>query len=74
MVVIYGKDNCTFCEQAKKLCEMKGVSFQYKKVGVDLTREQLMDICPVPVRSVPQIFINDEYVGGYPELVKKVNM
>lgn len=72
MITIYGKDNCTFCEQAKRLCDMKGLTYEYKKVGVDLTKEQLEEICPVPVRTVPQIFIDGTYVGGFQEFSKKV--
>ena len=65
---IYGKPNCKFCDQAKITLSMKGLTFIYQEIGKDLTREELIDKCPAPVRSVPQIFCGSEYVGGYEEL------
>jgi glutaredoxin len=36
-------------------------------LGEDVTKEHLYEILP-NVRSVPQIFINNEHIGGLPEL------
>lgn len=68
MITIYSKDNCTFCEQAKALCEAKGLEYKMLKLEVDYTKEELVEKCPVPVRSVPQIFADDTYVGGFTDL------
>ena len=69
--VIYGKDNCTFCEQAKNLLTQKSLDFVYLELGKDYTREELLEIAP-DARTVPQIWIQDgEYatrIGGFKEL------
>ena len=75
-VTIYGKPGCSYCEQAKTLCENKGIQYEYLTVGTDIQLEQLFERCGGPVRSVPQIFINSdgfsEYVGGYNQLKAKI--
>ena len=69
MVEVYSKDNCPFCVKAKMLLEMKQVTFVEKKVGVDVTREQLLEIAPL-ARTVPQILIDGEVIGGYDQLTQ----
>ena len=72
MITIYSKPNCTFCVQAEELCKAKGLEYTVLKLDVDYTKEQLLEACPVPVRSVPQIFIDGEHVGGFAELKSKL--
>lgn len=66
MIEIYGKPGCSFCESAKMLCEELHLDFTYKTMGVDYTKEQLLELVP-GVRTVPQIFVNNNLVGGYKE-------
>lgn len=65
--VVWSKDNCPYCEQAKGLLKMKGIEFEEKKIGHGYTTEQLLEAVP-GARTVPQIFINDALVGGFTEL------
>ena len=44
MISIYGKDFCPYCDRAVALCEQKGLEFEYKKLGRDFTREDLMEL------------------------------
>jgi len=67
MVTIYGKANCGFCTKAKALADSKLLKYVYKDVGIKSTFDELMNRAPVTVKSVPQIFIRDEYIGGYVE-------
>jgi glutaredoxin len=71
MIEIYGKPACPFCDKAKALCETKGFDFSYKSMGTDYTREELMEMFPT-ARTVPQIKVNGESIGGYDQLVKYV--
>lgn len=71
MILIYGKPGCTFCEQAKALCESRGFVFEYKTLGDDYTREQLLETFP-GARTVPQIVVNGLKIGGYSELLKYI--
>jgi glutaredoxin 3 len=67
--VVWSKDNCGFCEQAKNLLKIKNIDYEERKIGYGYTREQLLEIAP-NARAVPQIFINDQLVGSYQDLVK----
>lgn len=65
--VVWSKDNCPYCDQAKGLLKMKGIEFEEKKIGHGYTTEQLLEAVP-GARTVPQIFIDDTLVGGFTEL------
>lgn len=75
MLTIYSKEKCQQCDSAKLLCQMKGVEFEVKKLGVDYTRDELLHISP-KARSFPVIIVKvtydgvemEEYIGGLVEL------
>ena len=67
-VIVYSSAQCPYCVMAKQLLERKGVA--YKEIRVDLEpakREEMMQ--KSKQRTVPQIFINDQAVGGYTDLL-----
>ena len=68
--IVWSKDNCPYCEQAKALLKMKGFSddqIEVRKVGREYTKEQLLESVP-SARTVPQIFIDDVYIGDFTQL------
>jgi glutaredoxin 3 len=67
--VVWSKDSCPFCVQAKGLLTQKGIEFEERNVNKDWTREQLLEAVP-DARTLPQIFIDDKLVGGFTELRK----
>ena len=67
--VLWSKDACPFCVQAKALLESKGIKFEERNVSKDWTREQLLEAVP-NARTLPQIFLDDKLVGGFTELRK----
>lgn len=69
--IMWSKYHCTFCDQARTLLEQKGIEFEERKIGDGWTREDLLEAVP-SARTVPQIFINGELVGGYTELKKRL--
>jgi glutaredoxin 3 len=69
MITIYGKPRCTFCDSAKRLCEQKGLDYEYKMLDADYTAEELFEKVP-NARTFPQIFIDGESIGGFQELKK----
>ena len=69
MITIYGKPRCTFCDSAKRLCEQKGLDYEYKMLDADYTAEELFEKVP-NARTFPQIFIDGESIGGFQELQK----
>jgi glutaredoxin len=70
-VVVYSKDHCPYCEKAKHLLDSMKVKYDVKKIGVDVTREELLEIAP-NARTAPQIIINSQVIGGYEQLVEYV--
>jgi glutaredoxin len=67
--VVWSKDHCPFCEQAKSLLKLKGIEFEEKRIGHGYTREQLLEAVP-DARTVPQIFLDEQLIGGFTELKK----
>ena len=69
--IIWSKYHCPYCDQAKALLTSKGIQFEEKKIGDGYTKEELLEAVPT-ARSVPQIFLDGELVGGFTELRKKL--
>ena len=69
--VIWSKRSCTFCEQAKSLLKSKGIEYEERKIGDGWTKEELLEAVPT-AQTVPQIFLEEEYIGGYQELKLKL--
>jgi glutaredoxin len=67
--VVWSKYHCPYCDKAKALLKMRGVEFEERKIGDGYTKEELLEAVP-NARTVPQIFINDQLIGGYTELEK----
>ena len=70
--IVWTKDACPYCVQAKALLEQRGIEYEEKKIGVDYTREQLLEAVPT-ARTVPQIFLDGTHVGGFTELKQKLS-
>ncbi len=63
-VEIYTWRTCPFCIRAKGLLKQKGVEFtEYSVDGDEAARDKMAQRANGR-RSVPQIFINDEHIGG----------
>ena len=65
--IVWSKNQCPFCDQAKNLLKMKGIEFEERNVSKDWTKEQLLEAVPT-ARTVPQIFLDEELIGGFTEL------
>ena len=65
--IVWSKDQCPYCDQAKALLKSRNIEFEERNVSQDWTREQLLEAVP-NARTVPQIFLNEELVGGFNEL------
>ncbi len=68
-VTIYTTNYCPYCRQAEKFLHDKGVPFKQ----VDVTEDDAMRAKLVELtgqRTVPQIFIGEESIGGYSDMMK----
>ena len=64
---VYTSGSCPYCVQAKRLLDRKGVPYREIDVGADAAqRAEVMRASGR--RTVPQIFINDQSIGGFEEL------
>ena len=73
MYIVYGKGGCSFCVQAVELLKANGKEFTYKSLDVDFTRDELLEalgVFGVTPRSMPQVVVGGEYIGGFTELRK----
>ncbi|MEI6443615.1 MAG: glutaredoxin 3 [Nostocales cyanobacterium ELA583] len=67
-VEIYTWQTCPYCIRAKMLLWWKGVNFTEYKIDGDETARSNMAERANSRRSVPQIFINNQHIGGCDDL------
>ena len=66
-ILIYSKDICPYCVNAKNLLQRKGVEFEEIKINSDELRQEMITKSGGRM-TVPQIFIDDYHVGGCDDL------
>lgn len=67
-IEIYSSAFCGYCSAAKNLLKAKGLAWREFRVDQDLDARAAMDRRTNGARTVPQIFINGHYVGGFDQL------
>ncbi|DAZ94325.1 TPA: hypothetical protein N0F65_012128 [Lagenidium giganteum] len=67
-IVIFTKPMCKYCLAAKDEFRQRHLEFEEFTVGTDVSIQSLQKIVGAPVKTVPQIFIQGKYIGGYTEL------
>jgi glutaredoxin len=65
--IVWSKNNCPYCDQAKALLKLKNIEFEEKNVEKDYSREQLLEAVP-NARTLPQVFLDGKLIGGFTEL------
>jgi glutaredoxin 3 len=71
--IVWSKDSCPYCVQAKQLLASRGIEYEERNISGDSwTKQQLLESVPT-ARTLPQIFLDEEYVGGFTELRNKLN-
>ncbi|MFL2710147.1 MAG: hypothetical protein EVA95_01470 [SAR86 cluster bacterium] len=69
-VEIYSRSNCTYCVMATNFFDSKGISYKVYSADDPKIFKEMLERNP-QARTVPQIFIDDELVGGYTDLIEK---
>lgn len=67
-VKIYSTTVCPYCVRAKQLLERKGVAYTDINLSQEDPRVRLDLMQRTNHRTVPQIFINDQFIGGFDQL------
>lgn len=66
-VIIYSTASCPYCESAKNLLREHHANFKEIRVDIDENERDEM-VRKSNRRTVPQIFINDQPIGGFDDL------
>jgi len=67
-VTIYSGPNCPYCVRAKALLQKKGAAFEDIDISTDSAKREEMMAKSNGKRSIPQIFINGQHIGGSDDL------
>lgn len=65
-VQVYSTAYCPFCDAAKRLLKQRNIPFEEIDVSDDSARAALKQ--RTGWRTVPQVFLGEELIGGYQEL------
>jgi glutaredoxin 3 len=68
-IEVYSTAVCPYCVAAKNLLKAKGLAWEEVRVDTDPAQRNLMLQRSGGRRTVPQIFVNNQLVGGYDDLV-----
>jgi glutaredoxin len=71
LILIYGKEKCSWCEKAKNLAIDYGLEFEYKDTGEWSNMEELFIRKP-DTKTVPQIWWDERYIGGFEKFAEEV--
>lgn len=69
--IIYGKKNCPFCEMTKTEFELRSMPFDY--IDLEEIGKTAAEVTGRKVKTVPQIYIGGNYIGGYDEFMAHIN-
>ena len=71
MYKVYGTRICLYCDKAENLLKSKDLPFE--KIYIDEDDNAKDYIVEQGFKTVPQIWLDDKWIGGYDDLVKFLN-
>jgi glutaredoxin len=71
-IIVYSKNNCPFCDQAKALLKSKNIDF--KEINVETNAAGRDVLLERSLRSVPQVFDGELLIGGFDKLKEWVSI
>ena len=66
-IEVFAGPNCGYCDAAKELLRQRGLAFTEQDITDPVALAVFRERLP-RVKSVPQIFIDGEHIGGYEDL------
>jgi ribonucleoside-diphosphate reductase alpha chain len=69
--LVYGKNNCPFCAAAKDELEIRGIHYEY--ISLEEIGKTAAEVTGRKVKTVPQIYLEGQYIGGYDEMMAHFN-
>jgi glutaredoxin 3 len=70
--VVWSKPGCPQCVSAKQLLKTRGIEYEEKNIAEGHKIEDLLALVP-NAKTMPQIWLDEEHIGGYSDLQKKLN-
>ena len=69
--IIYGKNNCPWCKLATEELSLRGMPFDY--IDLQEIGKTAAEVTGRKVKTVPQIYLQGEYIGGYEDLMSHLD-
>ena len=69
--IVWSKPACGYCVKAKSLLKSKGIEYEEKNIAEGHKIQDLLELVP-NAKTMPQIRLDDEHIGGYFELEAKL--
>jgi len=66
--IIYGKDDCPYCQLAKVELTLRNIDYEY--ISLTDINKTASEVTGRDVYTVPQIYIDGQYIGGYAQLME----
>tara|TARA_B100001057_G_scaffold382422_1_gene388472 strand:- start:372 stop:599 length:228 start_codon:yes stop_codon:yes gene_type:complete len=70
-IVVYSKNMCGYCVKAKSV--LKNKSLDFEEINIEEKPEAREFIVNEGHRTMPQIYVDGNSIGGYNELLKYVD-
>lgn len=67
-VVVYTTTVCPYCVRAKQLLQRKNVAYKEINLNTEPSEVRTELMARTKHRTVPQIFINEQFIGGFDQL------
>ena len=67
-IKVFSGPQCKYCKQAKALLDELGIGYLELDISNEKYRNELIKRLP-RTRSIPQIFVDDQHIGGYEDLI-----
>jgi len=70
--VVWSKPGCSQCVSAKQLLKTKGIEYEEKNIAEGYKIQDLLELVP-NAKTMPQIWLGEEHIGGFSDLQKKLS-
>ena len=65
--ILYGKQDCPYCKMAQEELSLRGIPFDY--IDLQEIKKTAAEVTGRDVNTVPQIYLEGKYIGGYDDLM-----
>lgn len=70
-IEIFTGYGCSYCDRAKAVLQERGLAFVERSVDDQTVLAEFRERLP-RVKSIPQIFVDGEHIGGYEDLMLRL--